>query len=145
MCVQDSEGVLKLVLGNKVLIQRCVQESDKNSDVVKALVRASPSYSSSALTSLLGISKDDNCESRLIHCCCGIIIVCSWCNQFWSHSAYATELCCLYYWCLSSPPDCSAHFRRAWEHFWSAGWSGEQGPLFESVLQYIQWEICVSP
>ena len=50
------------MLGHKVLIQRSGTESDKNSDVVKVLVRASPSYSSTVLSSLLGIAKDDTCE-----------------------------------------------------------------------------------
>ena len=45
-----------------MLIQRSYTESDKNSEMVKVLVRASPSYSSSALSSLLGIAKDDTCE-----------------------------------------------------------------------------------
>ena len=56
-CVQNST----LTLGRKVLIQHSSSDGDKG-DVVKVLVRASPSYSSSALSSLLGISKDDTCK-----------------------------------------------------------------------------------
>ncbi len=56
------QGEDKLTLGQKVLIQRSYADGDKNSEMVKVLVRASPSYSSSALSSLLGISKDDTCK-----------------------------------------------------------------------------------
>lgn len=49
-----------------MLIQRSGGEGDKNSDMVKALVRASPSYSSTAISSLLGISKDDTCEPYMV-------------------------------------------------------------------------------
>lgn len=61
-CIQNADGNLRLSLGSKVLIQRSSGESDKGSDMVKVLVRASPSYSATALSSLLGISKDDTCE-----------------------------------------------------------------------------------
>lgn len=54
---------MRLALGVKVLVQRCDHENDKSSGMMKALVRANPSYSTSALSSLLGIKdKDDNCE-----------------------------------------------------------------------------------
>lgn len=59
----SSQNLSTLTLGPKVLIQRSYTEGDKNSEMMKVLVRASPSYSSSALSSLLGISKDDTCES----------------------------------------------------------------------------------
>jgi len=53
-----------LVLGSRVLLQKCDQDSDKNAGMLKALVRANQSYSASALTSLLGLKdKDDNCKS----------------------------------------------------------------------------------
>ena len=55
------------MLGRKVLIQRIGASSDKSSDMVKVLVRTSPSYSSSALSSLLGISKDDTCEILVLY------------------------------------------------------------------------------
>ena len=45
-----------------MLIQRLGPESEKSSDVIKALARANASYSNSALSSFLGISKDDNCK-----------------------------------------------------------------------------------
>lgn len=52
-----------LVLGVRVVLQRCDHETEKNSGIMKALVRANPSYSTSALSSLLGLKdKDDNCE-----------------------------------------------------------------------------------
>lgn len=60
--VQSSDRGFEICLGRKVLIKRLGPESDKNSEMVKVLVRASPSYSSSALSSLLGISKDDTCK-----------------------------------------------------------------------------------
>ena len=62
--VQESEcGLLKLVFGARVVVQRCDHETDRNSSMMKALVRANPSYSASALSSLLGLKeKDDNCE-----------------------------------------------------------------------------------
>ena len=46
----------------RVLLQRTGLEGEKNSDMVKALVRANPSYASSAISSLLGGSKDDSCK-----------------------------------------------------------------------------------
>ena len=49
------------VRGERVLLQRGGLE-EKSSDVVKALVRANPSYASTAISSLLGSSKDDSCE-----------------------------------------------------------------------------------
>ena len=49
------------VRGERVLLQRGGLE-EKNSDVVKALVRANPSYASTAISSLLGGTKDDSCE-----------------------------------------------------------------------------------
>ena len=61
VCVQSEDGKLYLELGRKVLIQRSGGEGDK-SDLMKVLVRSSPSYSSTALSSLLGITKDDTCE-----------------------------------------------------------------------------------
>ena len=43
-----------------MVVQRCDPESDS---IMKALARANPSYSTSALSSLLGLKdKDDNCE-----------------------------------------------------------------------------------
>ena len=48
--------------GERVYLQRTMVEVDKNSDVVKALMRSNPSYASSAIVSLLGQSKDDTCE-----------------------------------------------------------------------------------
>ena len=47
-----------------MLIQRIGPVTDKNADMVKVLVRASPSYSSSAISSLLGVTKDDTCKSH---------------------------------------------------------------------------------
>lgn len=48
--------------GERVYLHRTMVEVDKNSDVVKALMRSNPSYASSAIVSLLGQSKDDTCE-----------------------------------------------------------------------------------
>lgn len=61
----SSSGSLALQpTGEPVLLQRGTLERDKNSEVVKALVRANPSYASSAaaFSTLLGSSKDDTCE-----------------------------------------------------------------------------------
>ena len=64
--IQEGEGQ-SLVLGSRILIQRYDHDSDKNTGMLKALVRANPSYSVSALTSLLGFKdKDDNCELKMV-------------------------------------------------------------------------------
>ena len=61
---EDSSSELVLsTRGERVLLQKALAvESDKNSDVMKALVRANPSYASSTISSLLGGSRDDTCE-----------------------------------------------------------------------------------
>ena len=60
---QEEGDELKVIpSGERVLLQRTGLEGEKNSDVVKALVRANPSYASSAISSLLGGNKDDSCE-----------------------------------------------------------------------------------
>ena len=61
----SSSGSLALhPTGEPILLQRGTLDRDKNSEVVKALVRANPSYASSAaaFSTLLGSSKDDTCE-----------------------------------------------------------------------------------
>ena len=60
---QDCGDEVSLELrGERVFLQRGGLEAERNSDMVKALVRANPSYASSAISSLLGGSKDDSCE-----------------------------------------------------------------------------------
>ena len=60
--------------GERLLLRRSgALEVDKNSDVVKALVRANPTYASAAISSMLGIGKDDTCEPSGAGggaCCC---------------------------------------------------------------------------
>ena len=58
--LQCSEGVWSVSRqGKPLLLMRALQEDRSNSDVVKALMRAGPSY---ALTTLLGgAGKDDTC------------------------------------------------------------------------------------
>ena len=52
--------------GERVLLQRTSNiEADKNSDVMKALVRANPSYATSTISSLLGGARDDTCKSHV--------------------------------------------------------------------------------
>ena len=60
---QGEGGEVRVVPSReRVLLQRTGLEGEKNSDMVKALVRANPSYASSAISSLLGGSKDDSCK-----------------------------------------------------------------------------------
>ncbi len=64
------------MLASRVLVQRCEQESDKNAGMLKALVRANPSYSASALSSLLGFKdKDDSCKYRGLKSRLAIVIL----------------------------------------------------------------------
>ena len=48
--------------GARLLLQRTGLESEKSSEMVKALVRSNPAYASTAISTLLGGSKDDTCE-----------------------------------------------------------------------------------
>ncbi len=61
----SSQDCLLHPAGDPVLLQRGVLDKEKNSEVVKALMRANPSYTSSAtFSALLGVSKDDTCEQK---------------------------------------------------------------------------------
>ena len=61
----SSQDCLLHPVGDPVLLQRGVLDKEKNSEVVKALMRANPSYASSAtFSALLGVSKDDTCEQK---------------------------------------------------------------------------------
>ena len=72
----SSESPVLQSTGEPVLLQRGALDKDKNSEVVKALVRANPSYASSAaaFSTLLGSSKDDNCESGGTTCMHSLIL-----------------------------------------------------------------------
>ena len=72
--------------GERVLLQKALPvEVDKNSDVMKALVRANPSYATSTISSLLGGSRDDTCELQymymyfLLHVACMYMYMCIAC------------------------------------------------------------------
>ena len=61
-CQRTSDKLVLSPVREPVMLQRAGHDREKNSDMVKALVRANPSYASSAISSLLGGSKDDTCE-----------------------------------------------------------------------------------